>query len=162
MRDMYRPARPVARLLVVALGLLGIVVGPAGSGTHGGTSPTGTISGVRTGAAQNTPARTRSATKQRLGARPQAQPAAQAAAQAAPVAFLAHASYASYASYVAQPPSSGQQYVAQPSFAVLPASSIESRPPSWRAVRAVPGHDAPDVAPAGVPRGRAPPSSPRI
>ncbi|MGH3244071.1 MAG: hypothetical protein ACRDNL_27080 [Spirillospora sp.] len=153
MRDLYRPARPVARLLVVALGLLGFVAGPAGAGTyagtHGGTSsPTGSISGVRSGAAQNAPARTRSSTKHRPGTRPQAQHV-----QAASAALL---------SYTAQPASTGQPHAAQPSVASPPASGAEPRVPSWRVLRAVPGRAVTDLAPRGVPRGRAPPTSPRI
>ncbi|MFI0368251.1 hypothetical protein ACH35V_10240 [Actinomadura sp. 1N219] len=138
MRDLYRPARPVARLLVVALGLLGIVVGPAGAGAHGGTSPTGTITGVRSGTVQHAPARPRSsAGKHRQSPHTQAVHA-----------HLAHA---------------GQSpLVVHPAFAVPPASGVEVQPPSGRAVRAFAVHTAPDVAPSGVPRGRAPPTSPRI
>ncbi|WP_165964278.1 hypothetical protein, partial [Actinomadura sp. KC216] len=52
--------------------------------------------------------------------------------------------------------------VTHPAFAVLPPSSVDVRPPSGRAARAFAVHAAPDVAPEGVPRGRAPPTSPRI
>ncbi|RKS74821.1 hypothetical protein BZB76_3343 [Actinomadura pelletieri DSM 43383] len=135
MREAHWPARPVARLLVVALGLLGIVVGPAGTGAHGGTSPTGTISGVRNGAAQQAPARTRSSTKHRPSPHE-------------------HAVVAS--------PDVRSAPAVQPSLVVLPATVGEVRPPSRRAVRAVPARVPPDIAPRGVPRGRAPPSLPRI
>ncbi|MFI0482062.1 hypothetical protein [Actinomadura sp. 9N215] len=165
MRDLYRPARPVARLLVVALGLLGIVVGPAGAGTHGGTSPTGTITGARTGAAvHHAPGRTRGSVKQRPAPRTQA-------AHGGPLtrAFVvAGAVPDAHPAPAAEPSRAGlPHFVAHPSFvhssvAVLPASGIDLRPPSWRVVRAVPGRVAADVATRGVPRGRAPPTSPRI
>ncbi|RFS85579.1 hypothetical protein D0T12_11205 [Actinomadura spongiicola] len=135
MREPHWPARPVARLLVVALGLLGIVVGPAGTGTHGGTSPTGTIAGVRNGAAQQAPARARSSTKHRPSPHEQA---------------------------VVASPDVRSAPAAQPPLVVLPTAAVEVRPPSRRAVRAVSAHVPPDIVPRGVPRGRAPPSFPRI
>ncbi|TMR02652.1 hypothetical protein ETD83_11985 [Actinomadura soli] len=158
MRDLCRPARPVARLLVVALGLLGIVVGPAGAGAHGGTSPTGTITGVRTGAVQHATARTRSSTgkhhssPQTQGSHTQGSHAQGSHAQGSHAqAVHAHLAQAG------QPP-----FVAHPALAVLPASGVEVLPPSGRLVRAFALHASPDVEPKGVPRGRAPPTSPRI
>lgn len=142
MGDAHHPAfrRPVARLLVVVLGLLGFVAGPAGAGmpagggTHGRAPSTGTVSGVRTGAVLQGPARSRIAGKTRAAGRTQAAATALRAAGAA-------------APYV------------QHEHATPPASGDETRPPSGRLVRAGSAHVAPDVAPRGAPRGRAPPAS---
>ncbi|MEV4672341.1 hypothetical protein AB0K34_11885, partial [Actinomadura sp. NPDC049382] len=75
MRDARHPAlppahrpfagTPAARLLVVVLGLLGFVVGPVGAGTHGGTSATGTVSGLRPAPVAKAPTRGRTSTKPR-------------------------------------------------------------------------------------------------
>lgn len=144
MRELYRPALPVARLLVVALGLLGFVVGPAGSGTQGGTSSNGAIAGARTWTVQHTPARSRASTKQRPGGRVQAQHVQAAIVAAARQAITA-----------ATPDVQAAQVA-------LPVPGIEVRPPSGRAVRPAATLASPDIAPRGVPRGRAPPSSTRI
>ncbi|SFN14912.1 hypothetical protein K8Z49_44045 [Actinomadura madurae] len=130
---------PAARLLVLALGLFGFVVAPAAPGVQGGTSPHGTIAGVRTGPAQTAPARPRAATKPRTPGR----------VQAVITAVALHAAGA------AAPH-------AQPAHATLPASGIEVRPPSRRAAPPAAAPAAPDLAPRGVPRGRAPPAATRI
>ncbi|GAA4229560.1 hypothetical protein GCM10022254_22270 [Actinomadura meridiana] len=154
MRELCRPARPVARLLLVALGLLGFVVGPGGVGTPGGTSLTGAIT---SGTTQQAPARTRDPAQDRK--RPartrsthatRAQAAHAQAAQAQVLVAVAKAQPA-HPSNAAHAPS-----------AVLAASGAGLRPPSARVVRAAAVLPAPDVPPTGVPRGRAPPSSPRI
>jgi hypothetical protein len=143
MGDAHRPAsrRPVARLLVVVLGLLGFVAGPVGAGmpaggTLGRASSTGTISGVRIGAVPQGPARTRITTKTRTAGRTQ----------------TAIAATALHAAGAAAPYS-------QPEHATPPASGAEVRPPSGRLVRAASAHIAPEIAPRGAPRGRAPPAS---
>ncbi|WP_433478101.1 hypothetical protein ACQPZP_14335 [Spirillospora sp. CA-142024] len=139
MRDSRRPVPSVARLLIVALGLLGFVTGPAGAGAHGGTPSTGTISGARTAPVQGAPARTRISTKPRGPGRVQAvitAVALHAAGAAAPNAQTAHAA--------------------------LPASGIEVRPPAWRVTRPGSAHASAGVVPRGRPRGRAPPASTRI
>jgi hypothetical protein len=142
-RPVTRPiTRPVARLLIVALGLLGFVVGPAGAGTPGAASPTGAVVG---GTVQQAPARTRGPDRDRTRpARARLSAAAQTWAAVA-TAQPAHPSNAAHA----------------PS-AALPAPDAWPSPPSRRVVRAVAGPAAPEFPPAGVPRGRAPPSSPRI
>ncbi|MGI5415872.1 hypothetical protein [Actinomadura luteofluorescens] len=143
MGDARPPAfrRPVARLLVVVLGLLGFVAGPVGAGlpaggVQGRASSTGTISGVRIGAVHQGPARTRTATKTRTAGRTQSAIAATALHAAGAAAPYAH-----------------------PEHATPPASGDEVRPPSGRLARAAAAHVAPDIAPRGAPRGRAPPAS---
>ncbi|MGW2310768.1 hypothetical protein [Actinomadura luteofluorescens] len=143
MGDARHPAsrRPVARLLVVVLGLLGFVAGPVGAGmpaggVQGRASSTGTISGVRIGAMHQGPARTRTATKTRTAGRTQSAIAATALHAAGAAAPYAH-----------------------PDHATPPASGDEVRPPSGRLARAAAAHTAPDIAPRGAPRGRAPPAS---
>ncbi|MEO3828723.1 hypothetical protein [Actinomadura sp. B10D3] len=129
---------PAARLLVLALGLFGFVVAPAAPGVQGGTSPNGTITGVRTGPAQTAPARPRTASKPRQAGR----------AQAVITAVALHAA--------------GAAPHAQPAHATLPGSGAEVRPPSRRAAPPAAAPAAPDLAPRGVPRGRAPPAATRI
>ncbi|TDC92710.1 hypothetical protein [Actinomadura sp. 7K507] len=140
MRDVHRPLLPVARLLVVALGLLGFVAGPTGSGTQGGTSSTGTISAVRAWVVQHTPTRNRAAAKPRPGGHAQAvtsAPKRQAIAAAAPDELPAPA--------VPAPPGSGMG------------------PPPSHALRApAAAFTSPGLAPAAEPRGRAPPVHARI
>lgn len=143
MGDARHPAfrRPVARLLVVVLGLLGFVAGPVGAGmpaggVQGRASSTGTISGVRIGAVHQGPARTRTATKTRTAGRTQSAIAATALHAAGAAAPYAH-----------------------PEYATPPASGDEVRPPSGRLARAAAAHAAPEIAPRGAPRGRAPPAS---
>ncbi|MEV0661986.1 hypothetical protein ACIBI3_13270 [Actinomadura luteofluorescens] len=144
MGDARHPAfrRPVARLLVVVLGLLGFVAGPvgagmpAGGGAQGRAPSTGTISGVRIGAVSQGPARTRIATKSRTAGRTQTAIAATALHAAGAAAPYAH-----------------------PEHATPPASGDEVRPPSGRLARAAAAHVAPDIAPRAAPRGRAPPAS---
>ncbi|MEV4008298.1 hypothetical protein, partial [Actinomadura sp. NPDC049753] len=113
MGEAHHPAfrRPVARLLVVVLGLLGFVAGPVGAGLPAGgmqgrAPATGTVSGIRIGAAPQGPARTRITTKTRTAGRTQtaiAATALRAAGTAAPYA--------------------------QPEHATPPASGGETRPP---------------------------------
>ncbi|WP_141577315.1 hypothetical protein [Actinomadura sp. WMMA1423] len=143
MRDAHHPAfrRPVARLLVVVLGLLGFVAGPAGAsvpvgaGMPGRAPSTGTVSGVRSGVVHQAPARTRTAGKPRTAGRTQTV-----------IAAALHAAGAAAPS-------------AQPEHAVLPASAAGARPPSGRPARPAAAPVSPDVAPRGTPRGRAPPAS---
>jgi hypothetical protein len=130
---------PAARLLVLALGLFGFVVAPAVPGVQGGTSPNGTISGVRTGPAQSAPARPRTATKPRPAGR----------AQAVITAVAVHAAGAA------------EPHI-HPAHATLPASGAEVRPPSRRAAPPAAAPASPDIAPRDVPRGRAPPATTRI
>ncbi|MES9541118.1 MULTISPECIES: hypothetical protein [unclassified Actinomadura] len=144
MGDERHPAfrRPVARLLVVVLGLLGFVAGPvgagvpAGAGAPGRAPSTGTVSGVRAGVVQQAPSRTRLSGKQRAAGR----------TQTAIAAAALHAAGAAAPS-------------AQPEHATLPASGAATEPRSGRLVRAAAAHVPPDVAPRGAPRGRAPPAS---
>ncbi|TDC46072.1 hypothetical protein E1281_28760 [Actinomadura sp. KC345] len=140
MREPHRPSPPVARLLVVALGLLGFVAGPAGSGTPGGTSSTGTISAVRAWVGQHTSPRNRAAAKPRTGGHAKAAvgvPKRHAVTAASPDELPAPA--------VAAPPGSGM------------------RPPPMRALRVPPAASTSrGLAPAAVPRGRAPPAPARI
>ncbi|MEU9845829.1 hypothetical protein AB0C69_42295 [Actinomadura sp. NPDC048032] len=142
MGEAHHPAfrRPVARLLVVVLGLLGFVAGPVGAGLPAGgmqgrAPATGTVSGVRIGAALQGPARTRVTPKSRTAGRAQTAIAATALRAAAAAPYV------------------------QPEHATPPASGDEPRPPSGRLVRAGSAHVTPDVAPRGAPRGRAPPAS---
>ncbi|MFA1547311.1 hypothetical protein [Actinomadura chokoriensis] len=142
MRDSRRPPLPgarlsAARLLVVLLGMLGFVAGPVGTAAHGGTPPTGTISGVRTVPAQKAPARTRASTKPRTTRHAQAAVAWHAAGAATPSA--------------------------QPASAALPVSGAAvPPPPAGRPGLTATGPASPDLAPRAVPRGRAPPSTTRI
>lgn len=143
MRDMRRAALPLtrvpaARALVVLLGLLGFVVGPVGAASHGGTSATGAISGVRTAPAQKAPTRIRTSTK----------PRAARHGQAVIAAVARHAA--------------GAAPTAQPVHAALPASGTDVPPPAGRPGRPAAAPAAPDLAPRAAPRGRAPPSTGRI
>ncbi|MES9609762.1 hypothetical protein ABWI04_41995, partial [Actinomadura sp. NPDC000929] len=101
MGEAHHPAfrRPVARLLVVVLGLLGFVAGPVGAGLPAGgmqgrAPATGTVSGVRIGAALQGPARTRVTPKSRTAGRVQTAIAATALrAAAAPYPRLGGATH---------------------------------------------------------------------
>ncbi|MFA1539233.1 hypothetical protein [Actinomadura monticuli] len=135
---------PAARALVLLLGTLGFVVGPVGAGTHGGTSATAAISGVRTVPAERVPAQ-KAPARNRVSAKVRTARHAQAAVDA----VVRHAAGAAAPS-------------AQPVHAVLPASGTGvPRPPGLPAVPAA-APAAPDLAPRAVPRGRAPPSAGRI
>lgn len=136
-----RPLLPVARLLVVALGLLGFVAGPTGSGTQGGLSSTGTISAVRTWVVQHTPSRSRAPGKPRPGGEARS-----------PAAVTTEITAATRQVVVDAPDT-------QPALA-LPAAGPVVRPPSLSVIRpSAAAPTAPGVAPEGVPRGRAPPAS---
>ena len=149
MRDMRhsllsRSRLPAARVLVLLLGTLGFVVGPVGAGTHGGTSATAAISGVRTVPAervpaQQAPARNRASAKVRTTRH----------AQAAVAAVARHAAGAAAPS-------------AQPVHAALPASGAVVPRPAGRPDAPAAAPLTPDLAPRAVPRGRAPPSTGRI
>ncbi|MEU8796821.1 hypothetical protein [Spirillospora sp. NPDC048819] len=139
MRELHRPSLPLARLLVVALGFLGFMAGPAGSGTQGGTSATGTITGVRTWVAEHTSTRSRTSAKPRPGG------------QALTVTTVA----ARQVVAAAAPD-------AHPAPATLPAPGIDVRPPAARVVRLpATARTTPGVM-KGVPRGRAPPAPTRV
>lgn len=140
MRELHRPSLPIARLLIVALGVLGFMAGPAGSGTQGGTSATGAITGVRTWVAEHTSTRSRASTKPRPGGH------AQAATTVAARQVIAAAAPDTH-----------------PAPATLPAPGIDVRPPSARVVRLpAAALTTPGVVRKGVPRGRAPPAPTRI
>ncbi|MFG1857727.1 hypothetical protein ACGFJT_38250 [Actinomadura geliboluensis] len=155
MRDARHPAlpparrpfagTPAARLLVVVLGLLGFVVGPVGAGTHGGTSATGTVSGLRPAPVAKAPTRGRTSTKPRTVRHAQVGPRAQAVVAAA----------AQHAAGAAAPG-------AQPVHAALPAAGADVPPPAGRPYRPAAAPVSPDLAPPAAPRGRAPPSTARI
>ncbi|XRQ03437.1 hypothetical protein ACN3XK_43465 [Actinomadura welshii] len=146
MGDTHRPVLPLARFLVVALGLLGFMAAPTtGSGAQSGASATGTtISAVRTWVVQHASTRSRASAKPRPGGHAQAAPLAGTAATAV-------------TRHVAAPeaPDAG------PVPAVLPPGT-GIRPPPARAARAPAAPAASGLAVAGVPRGRAPPASTRV
>ncbi|TYK48134.1 hypothetical protein [Actinomadura decatromicini] len=152
MREPRRPASALARLLILALGLVGVVAGPAGAATHGGNASTGLVSAVRAGTAQQAPARTRTSTKHR--------PSHRASAHAG---RLVHGTQPVPAARLVQAAQAGQLvFAAHSVHAALPAVGVDVRPPSGRVSRADAVPSSPDVRPAGAPRGRAPPSLPRI
>ncbi|MFC4051140.1 hypothetical protein ACFOY4_15720 [Actinomadura syzygii] len=152
MREPRRPASALARLLILALGLVGVVAGPAGAATHGATASTGLVSAVRTGTAQQAPARPRSSSKHRPSHRTSAHAARLVqVTQPVPPARFVHAAQAGHL-----------VFAGHPVHAALPAAGVDLRPPSGRVSRADAVPRSPDVRPAGAPRGRAPPSLPRI
>ncbi|TDB96513.1 hypothetical protein [Actinomadura sp. 7K534] len=149
MRELPRPILPLARLLVLTLGLLGLVAAPTGfgtgSGAQTGNSATGTISAVRTWVAQHTPTRGRASAKPHPGGH------AQTAATGGTVATAPTRQVAA--------PDAPE---AKPAPAALPLPGTDVRPPSVRAIRPPPAAGAaPDLAAGGAPRGRAPPASTR-
>ncbi|MFI0354733.1 hypothetical protein [Actinomadura sp. 9N407] len=154
MRDLRRPAlrRPVlpepppscrdergrlARLLIIALGLVGFVAAPAAGAPAAGA---GAFSGVRAGAPQAGP--------NAPGARPDGSSTRQRTHPADRATVAAAAAR--------------QQALAQataPALAVPPPGTAV-RPPSRPAARLLPAsHEPPAVPAAGGPRGRAPPPS---
>ncbi|MFG2086764.1 hypothetical protein [Spirillospora sp. NPDC048824] len=140
MRELHRPSLPVARLLVVALGFLGFMAGPAGSGTQGGAAATGAVTGVRTWVAEHTSTRSRTSAKPRPGV--QAQTVTTVAARQAIASAVPDT---------------------HPAPATFPAPGIDVRPPSARVVRLpAAALTTPGVVLKGVPRGRAPPAPTRI
>lgn len=149
MGDLHRPLLPVARLLVVTLGLLGFVAGATGSGTQGGASSagassTGTISAVRTWVVEHASARGRTSGKPRAGGE-----------MRSPSTAITKITAVTRQIVVDAPD-------VQPALA-LPAAGAVVRPPSLRVIR--PRASAPTehgAAPGGAPRGRAPPASTRI
>lgn len=146
MRDLHRPTLPVARLLVVVLGVFGFVAGPTGSGTQAGASSTGTISAVRAWVVQHTSPRGRTSAKTRPGGRAESTTTTTTATTAAARQAVAAA-----------------ELDAPPAPAALPVSGAEVGPPSPRAVRPPAGAlTAPEFAASGAPRGRAPPPSARL
>ncbi|MEV5825381.1 hypothetical protein AB0L25_07390 [Spirillospora sp. NPDC052242] len=137
------PAGLLARMLVVALGLLGLV---GGQGPHtaasGGSGAAASVSGagLRTGAVQGVPSRGRPA------------PAGLADRGNARHAEAAAAALARQTDALAAP-----LWQAAP-----PPPDVDVRPPHAPAVRPAAAPDRPAAAPHPAPRGRAPPASARI
>ncbi|WP_067461812.1 hypothetical protein [Actinomadura macra] len=141
MVDLRAPDRPtvpagrLARLLVVAFGLVGFMVTPAATTASAATASAGI--GVRAGTAQNAPVRGRVSS-------PRPDPRLETAA-----------GVVAAARQITGTPAQVPQ-------AALPESGSPIRPPAGRIVRPVMAPAPPVVAPRAVPRGRAPPLSTRI